>query len=229
MSKEDLLIPISIIIAGLLVAGGIYLGTGTTVGVQADGAAAADSASETAKAIRAVDETDHILGNPGASVTIIEYSDYQCPFCQRLHPTLERIVEESDGQVRWVYRHFPLTQIHSQAQRSAVAGECVAHFAGNDAFWSFSKTLLNNQSSLGDEYYIAQAAKLGVDGSAMETCLDSNEFAERVSADSQNAIAAGGRGTPFSVVIDAEGNAFPFSGALPYEYVKNIIDQALEG
>jgi len=91
-----------------------------------------------------VEEGEHILGNPAnAQVTIIEYSDFECPFCARFHPTLKRIVSESNGNVAWVYRQFPLTQIHQNALERAIASECVAKIKGNDAFWKYADLLFN--------------------------------------------------------------------------------------
>jgi len=81
---------------------------------------------------------DHMLGNPDAKITIIEYSDYECPFCKRFHPTIERIVKESGGNVNWIYRHYPL---HQNSFERLIAAECVAQLKGNDAFWKYSDLL----------------------------------------------------------------------------------------
>lgn len=94
--------------------------------------------------VTSVEEGEHILGNPAtAQVTIIEYSDFECPFCARFHPTLKKIVSESNGNVAWVYRQFPLVQIHQHAFERAIASECVAKIKGNDAFWKYGDLLFN--------------------------------------------------------------------------------------
>ncbi len=85
-----------------------------------------------------VEASDHIFGNPDAPVTIIEYSDYECPFCKQYDPTLKKIVQESNGSVRWIYRHYPL---HQHSFEKLVAAECVAKIKGNDAFWKYSDLL----------------------------------------------------------------------------------------
>ena len=86
-----------------------------------------------------VDATDHVQGDPSkAAVTIVEYSDYECPYCARFHPTLEQIVSESSGSVAWVYRHWP---IHQNSMAKLVAAECVAQLKGNDAFWKYTDLL----------------------------------------------------------------------------------------
>lgn len=81
---------------------------------------------------RAVSDEDHILGAKNATITIVEYSDLECPFCRRFHPTMQQVLKEYDGKVRWVYRHFPLTQIHPSAQAMALASECAAE---QGKFW----------------------------------------------------------------------------------------------
>lgn len=85
-----------------------------------------------------VTESDHIYGNKNAEVTIVEYSDYECPFCKQFQPTLKKIVDESNGAVRWVYRHYPL---HQHSFEKLVAAECVAKLKGNDAFWQYGDLL----------------------------------------------------------------------------------------
>lgn len=89
-----------------------------------------------------VEAGEHILGNVAtAQITIIEYSDFECPFCARFHPILEKIVSESNGNIAWVYRQFPLVQIHQHAMERAIASECVAKIKGNDAFWKYGDLL----------------------------------------------------------------------------------------
>lgn len=90
---------------------------------------------------RPISENDHIYGNKDAKVTVIEYSDFECPFCRSFHPVVERAVNSFDGEVNWVYRHFPLEAIHPNARNMAHASECVAELGGNDAFWAFSDQL----------------------------------------------------------------------------------------
>ncbi len=91
--------------------------------------------------------TDHIYGKQNAEITIIEYSDYECPFCKRIHPTLKKIVDDSNGSVNWIYRHWPL---HQHSFEKLAAAECVAKIKGNDAFWKYSD-LLFGLLKTGDE------------------------------------------------------------------------------
>lgn len=88
------------------------------------------------------EEGDHIYGNPKAPVRIIEYSDYGCSYCRKLHSTLEKIVNESNGSVSWVYRHLPISQ---ESIAKIITGECVSQIKGNDAFWKYSKLVFDMQ------------------------------------------------------------------------------------
>lgn len=235
---QNISIPISIVIAGAIVAGAILF---TSDGTRASGTtnpsetaaghnSFGNSNSNAAANVRPVDlEIDHIFGNPNAKVKIVEYSDFECPFCSRLHPTLESVVEDFGGEVAWVYRHFPLTSIHPRATGAAIASECVAELAGNDAFWQFGTEVFKNQRGLNEALYIREAQNLGIEAADFEACLGSGKYEIKVANDAQNAVQSGGRGTPFTVVINENGDVFPFSGALPYENVRSIVEAALEG
>ena len=94
--------------------------------------------------VPAITADDRYLGNINADVVIIEYSDIDCPFCKRFHPTMERIAQEYGSKIAWVYRHFPLDSLHPEARTKAEATECVAQLAGNEVFWRYLKTLVVN-------------------------------------------------------------------------------------
>jgi protein-disulfide isomerase len=103
--------------------------------------AAVNTEGKTDIAMRAPSASDHIVGSPTAPIVLVEYSDFQCPYCKLIHPSLKQIVSESNGQVAWVYRQYPLYQIHPQATPAANAAECIASLGGNDAFWKFEQTI----------------------------------------------------------------------------------------
>lgn len=190
-------------------------------------------ADKQAAALRPVSKSrDHIRGNPAAPVTLIEYSDFECPFCKRFHPTVKKLVDESGGQVRWVYRHFPLDALHSKARKEAVASECAAEIGGNEAFWKFADrffelTPSNNRTDI-DTVLPQIASEIGLDKAIFASCLASGKHDRRIAEDVKDAVATGGRGTPWSFVVSRSGKAYPLSGAQPYVAVKQLVDLALE-
>lgn len=176
---------------------------------------------------------DHIRGNANAPVTLIEYSDFECPFCKRFHLTAKKLVEQSNGQVRWVYRHFPIDQLHPvKARKEAAASECAAELGGNDAFWKFTDrfyelTPSNNRTDV-DTVLPQIAREVGLDEGRFASCVASGRHDRRIEEDRQNAIATGGRGTPWSIIMSKNGKTYPLSGAQPYAAVKQLVDLALQ-
>ena len=176
---------------------------------------------------------DHIRGNPDAPVTLIEYSDFECPFCKRFQPTLKRVVDESRGQVRWVYRHFPLEALHPlKARKEAVASECAAELGGPDAFWKFADRLFELSPSHNRtvvETVLPQVAReIGLDQDRFAACLTDGRHDQRVARDVQEGFATGGQGTPWTLVLGRNGKTYQLSGAQPYGAVRQLVDLALE-
>ncbi len=224
--RNNLSIPVAIIIAGVLIAGAVYLGT--PKGPPAQVVAPPTGNLEQMKPIG---KDDHVRGNPDAPVKIVEYSDTECPFCKRFHGTMKEVMDEygKDGEVAWVYRHFPLDQLHSKARKEAVALECAGDQGGNDKFWAYADRLYevtpsNNGLDSAELPKIAQY--VGLDMSKFNTCLGSTKYDKHIEDDVQNAIATGGNGTPWSIVVGKNGKKYPLSGAQPYSAVKQIIDLA---
>lgn len=180
--------------------------------------------------VKPVSASDHIKGNPNAKLTIIEYSDYECPFCKRFHPTSLELMKQYGDKIRWVFRHYPLS-FHQNAQKEAEASECIAELGGNDAFWQFTDKIFERTTSNGTGFALDQlgplASELGVDQTQFQTCLDSGKYAKRVQQDIAEGSSAGVTGTPATFVIDSKGKSQLVTGAQPIEAFKTIIDQAL--
>lgn len=179
-----------------------------------------------------VTNKDHIRGSKAARLTWIEYSDLECPFCKRIHPDLVKALSEYDGKLRWVYRHFPLTQIHSKAPKEAEAAECAGELGGNDAFWKYVDRIYevsptNNGLDPGELPKIA--SHIGLNQAKFETCLNSGKYATHVSDDYNGGSKAGVSGTPGGFLLDNKGNAWVINGAVPYETIKSVIEAALKG
>ena len=185
-------------------------GTGTDTGQKEDGPKPQVAAQ------------DHTMGNPDAPVTLVEFSDFQCPFCRQFHPTVQQIFNAYEGNVRWVYKHFPLDQIHPQARPAAEASECVAEQGGNDAFWAFADALFQNQGKLGGTFYEDLAWEIGLDKEKFRDCFATRKYKDKVEANYQEGVRLGVNGTPGSFV-----NAVPVRGALPYENIKAIVEGEL--
>ena len=193
--------------------------------------------SEAAKNVKLVNDEDHIRGSSIAPVKVVEFSDFECPYCKSFHQSMKQVMNdyEKGGKVAWVYRHFPLDQIHSKARKEAQAAECAAQLGGNKAFWAYADRLFeiapsNNRLDLAQLPKVAQ--ETGLDQAKFETCLEGDQrggnFATHIEANLQDAMASGGTGTPYSLVINSKGQIFPINAAQPYEAVKAIIDAALK-
>ena len=142
---------------------------------------------------------EHVLGNPDAPVTVIEYGDFECPYCAAAAPVLRRLVEESEGQVRLVFRHFPLADNHPHALTAALAAEAAG---AQGAFWPMHDLLFARQDRLGDVALRAYAEELGLDGSRVVGAA-AQEFAEKVAADFRTGLEDEVAGTP-TVIVDGE-------------------------
>lgn len=168
---------------------------------------------------------DHIRGDPDAVVAVIEYSDFECPFCKRHHPTMEQIMDEYGGKVSWVYRHYPLS-FHPNAQISAEASECAGDQGGNDAFWKYTDLIFEkgaNKNSL-----VAYAEEINLDANEFQSCLDSGKFTQHVNDDMAGGSKAGVSGTPGNIVYNLKTKeARLVSGAQPFANFKSIIDEML--
>lgn len=140
---------------------------------------------------------DHVLGNPDAAVTLLEYGDYECPYCGAAAPVLRRVVEESDGQVRLVFRNFPLPSVHAFALTAALAAEAAG---AQGAFWPMHELIFSRQDRLDDAALRAYADELGIDGSQV-VGEAAQVFGDKVEADFAAGLEAGVGGTP-TVFID---------------------------
>ncbi|HVS80027.1 MAG TPA: thioredoxin domain-containing protein [Candidatus Paceibacterota bacterium] len=209
VSDNKYLVPLSIIIAGLIVAGAVYFSR-TPTSAPAAGTQNQPQQQNTDATIRPVDPAkDHILGDPNAPIELVEYSDAQCPFCRAFHPTITSIMSTygKDGTVNWVYREFPLDSIHPDAHRRALGLECAAQEGGNSAFWSLLNSLfaIDDNANEGTPDLGAMAKQAGLDETAFNTCLNNKAAESLVAADESDALQAGAQGTPFIVMVFKNG------------------------
>lgn len=220
--KFELTPSVSILLAGAIIAGAIIVTNTRAEGAEQNTNTAQVQAPTAETNVPAPTSNDHVIGSPTAPLVLIEYSDFECPFCARVHPTLKRLVEESNGQIAWVYRHLPLESIHAEAKPAAVASECIAEQLGNEAFWQFADNMFEGQDQLGAAYYAQVAQSLGADKAQFNACVTSGKYEQKIAAQAAEAMQNGGQGTPYTIMYDARGQAAA-SGALPYETFSAVI------
>lgn len=191
------------------------------------------AASRRAESVRPVaPDRDHIYGSLDARISLIEYSDFECPYCKRFHPTAKQAVDGYGGEVNWVYRHFPLGIHNPLAQKEAEASECAAEIGGNDGFWRYTDAIYERTRSNGKGFpidgLVPLAVELGLDEARFKNCFESERYASRVQEDFREGQAIGISGTPGNVLLDNEtGNVRVVSGAVPLARLRAEIDQML--
>ncbi len=169
--------------------------------------------------VPAVTAADHVRGDARAAVTVIEYSDFQCPFCARFHTVLKQAVQlQGAPRIRWVYRHFPMTDLHPLAARAAEASECAAD---QNRFWEYADAMFERQQELREEQFAVIARDLDLDGSRFGACLASGDKGARVSADAAAFHEGHLSGTPMTFI-----NGERLEGAVSAQVLQRAIEAA---
>lgn len=227
--KTSPTIPIAIVCGFALIALAIFFTSGRAEAPTTNERTAAQSENSTP---RPVDETDYIRGNPNAPIMMVEYSDYDCPFCKQYHATMQQIMDEYGvtGKVAWTYRQFPLQELHPNAPRISEAALCVGDIGGTTAFWDFSDRVFEDRDV--DEFTnVTKLPRYAVDAGVSEAdyvaCLNEGRMQERLESDMRSAINAGANSTPYTVVM-VGNQQFVISGAQPYETVKGIVENLID-
>lgn len=216
--RNNIMVPVAIVIAGALIAGALFL----TIKKSPDEAKVADTKIDKNEiTIDPVSAEDHILGNPKAPIMIVEFSDTECPFCKNFHATMHKVIDTygKSGKVAWVYRHFPIDQLHPKAKKESEATECAAELGGNEKFWEYldliyKKTPSNNGLDLSLLPQFAE--EIGLDKKEFETCLNSGKYSDKISESVEKAKIAGGQGTPYTVIITKHEKIPISEGAIPF-------------
>lgn len=225
--KSQYVLPITIVVAGALIAGAVFLVGKNNTGTPGTGT----TGKTTARQYDA--KVDHILGNPNAQVKVVEYADLECPYCKTFETTMHQIMDYygASGKVAWVYRPFPLAQIHSKAPKEAEAAECAADQGGDTAFYKYidgvyAVTPGENNLDLAQLPIIAQ--QIGLNVETFNQCLASGKYTQKVQSSYNEAIKAGGQGTPFILIMIGD-EAVTLQGAQPYDSMRAAIDAVLGG
>lgn len=181
---------------------------------------------------RPVDDTDYIRGNPNAPILLIEYSDYDCPFCKQYHDTMNQIMDEFGvkGRVAWVYRQYPLEQLHPNSPRISEAALCVGDIGGNTAFWQFSDLIFEQREPDAQTNVVKlpdYAERAGVDRDEYTACMDSGRMQQAVIDSMKDGFDAGIRGTPYTYVVAGNQQAV-INGARSYDTVRGIVTNLVD-
>lgn len=207
----------AIIIAGLLIAGAVLLKDST------GGQTATSGGTDTPKNvnIRPVSKNEHITGNINGKIVIVEYSDLECPFCKVFHNTMRQVLK-ANTNVAWVFRHYPIPQLHPKAFRESEAAECAWEQGGNDAFWAYIDRIFEitpSNNGLLDAQLPEIANYIGLDVNTFNACLASGKFTQKIQADIDDGVVAGVNGTPSSFIIVGGKVIDTIPGAQPYDSV----------
>jgi protein-disulfide isomerase len=168
---------------------------------------------------------DHQDGSPDAPVTLVEYGDFQCPFCYRAHPIVMALQTQLGAQLRFVFRNFPITEIHPNALHAAEAAESVNANAGPSAYWRMHHAIFEHQQdspdALDDAHLVQYAAASGADPVQVKLDLESGTFTDKVKADFLSGVRSGVNGTPTFFIngVRFDGNwtnKGEFAGALAH-------------
>ncbi|RJP50236.1 MAG: hypothetical protein C4583_10895 [Anaerolineaceae bacterium] len=162
------------------------------------------------------------IGPRDAVITLVEFSDYQCPYCQKWHDQVyKQLMAAYPGQIRLVYRNLPLTQLHPQAMNAAEAALCAGD---QNAYWQFHEKLFENSAALNDDLYAKLASELGLNVTAFESCMTSHKHKDAIEADMQFAINMGVQSTPTFFI-----NGLAVVGAQPLSVFQQVINDELDG
>ena len=226
MENNKYILPLAIIVAGVLVAGAIYLGGSSQ---PTDISTAPEVTNQEKIVIPKVSAEDHVLGDLNlAEVVVIEYSDTECPWCKVFHETMIKVVSDYNGKVAWIYRHMPF---HNKSIKEAQATECAAEIGGNQAFWNYINKLYEITPS-NDGLDLAELPKiaegLSLNTTSFNECLNSDRHTQSI----QDNLKLSGlnkiEGTPYSVIRSMSGQEIEMKGAGSIEMVKANIDSLIQ-
>lgn len=222
--NRNYVLPITIVVAGVLIAGAVFW-------AGKSGTATPQTGSNPTNVRAYAPGVDHILGNPQAPVKVVEYYDLECPHCKLFNTTMHQVMDYygASGKVAWVSRPFPLGSIHSKAPKEAEAAECAADQGKDAAYFKyadavFAVTPSENGLDLAQLPVIAKNIGLNVD--TFNSCLSSGKYTKKVTDSYNEAIKAGGQGTPYTLIMVGK-DSVTLSGAQPYNSMRAAIDAVL--
>lgn len=166
-----------------------------------------------------VNKNDHVQGPANAPIELIEYGDYQCPYCGRAYPIIKKIQKKLGNNIKFVFRNFPLTELHQHALHAAIAAEIAG---SHDKFWEMHDMLFENQNALDDYYLLEYAKKLGINAAEFETDFGKDRFYQKVKDDYDSGIENKVQGTP-TFFINGEPFVGDWSTSELSDYLESLI------
>jgi protein-disulfide isomerase len=154
---------------------------------------------------------DHVIGNPKASIDLVEYGDYECPYCGAAYPIIKKIQADLKSDLKFVFRNFPLIEIHPHALHAAMAAEAAAL---QGKFWEMHDLLFENQQFLTPKDLVKYAQKLNLDMKAFETAMESKHIKGRIDKDFDSGIRSGVNGTPTFYINGEKYNGYTEEASL---------------
>lgn len=173
-----------------------------------------------------VSSHDHIQGRPDAPIELVEYGDFECPWCGMAYPIVKKIQRQFGDRLRFVFRHFPLKQAHPHAEHAAESAEAAAAQGGDPAFWVMHDLLYEHQREFSDALFIRLAAQAGLDGERLAADLAAGTYARRVSQDFRSGVRSGVNGTPTFFV---NGRRYEWTWNDAAEFAQGIDELARDG
>lgn len=215
-------IPLAIVCGGLILAAAVY------ASVRTEDAVATKAGN--AALVRPVDASDYILGNPLAPVKIVLYADFDCTYCKTYHDTLRAVIADAgiDGNVAWVYRQFPLTELYPNAKKHAQAALCAGQAGGQQGFWAFAHALYAHQPVDPSRYgELAQEARIPSEPFIACYTNAASQVDARIAADRQNALDTGARGAPYAILLINDKPPLVLDGAYSDDALRAILKNAV--
>lgn len=186
---------------------------------------------EAKKTVPFINDTDHVRGNPSAPISLIEYSDFECPFCKQFHTTAKQIIN-TYSQVNWVYRHFPISRHEPNASLQAAAAECAGSLGNNEKFWMMADLIFQNtqgnKTGPNQQQLMGFADQMEMNTSEFESCLSDPEIRQKIKVQLQEGVDVGVNGTPGNFLINNNTKeVIKMRGAESFDDMKVRIDAIL--
>lgn len=230
-ASKTLNIPQAIIIGCFLIAFALFAGLSNNNKQPTKQVASDTQKEDSMKPIELPKSSDHIRGAQNPVITIVEYSDTECPFCKVFHLTMQSVIAKHGDKVAWVYRHFPIESLHQYARDEANATECAATLGGEEKFWQYLDKIFEvtpSNDKLDQNLLPKFATELGINEQDFNDCFANKKYDERIAKTMKDGADAGVSGTPMSFIVKDGKVVQMIQGAWPEDKMEAVIKKLLE-